>query len=103
MPRYSATQSKPDKKGVPHTHNSPTSDRLKAKSEKAIPAALRDFDSLPNSANVRQPVVEALFGISATTVWRRSKNGLLPTPIRLGGTTVWNVGQLRSILGKGGE
>lgn len=63
-----------------------------------IPEALKNFDLLPDSANVRQPVVEALFGISSTTVWRRSKNGLLPKPIKLGGTTVWSVGELRKAL-----
>lgn len=40
-----------------------------------IPAALRNFDALPDSANVRLPVVAALFACSTVTVWRRVKKG----------------------------
>lgn len=61
-------------------------------------ASLENFDSLPASANVRQPVVAALFGVSAVTVWRWSKSGRLPKPFRIGGVTVWNVGDLRNTL-----
>jgi predicted DNA-binding transcriptional regulator AlpA len=64
-----------------------------------IPAALKHFDSLPDSAHVRQPVVEALFGYSASTVWRRVNSGALPKPEKLGPrTTAWNVGKLRRAL-----
>lgn len=65
----------------------------------AIPESLRLFDSLPDSANVRQPVVEALFGCTASTVWRWAKAGKLPRPKKLGaGVTAWNVGELRAAL-----
>lgn len=60
-----------------------------------IQAALRDFDSLPDSAGVRLPVVAALKNIAPITVWRWSKCGLLPTPTKTGNVTVWNVGALR--------
>lgn len=64
-----------------------------------IPAALRNFDSLPDSANVRQPVVEALFACSAATVWRRVNAGTLPTPRKLSErVTAWQVGELRQAL-----
>lgn len=57
------------------------------------------FDTLPESAQVRQPVVEALFGICGTTVWRRVNSGLLPKPRKFGPrTTTWNVGELRAVL-----
>ena len=56
---------------------------------------LRGFDSLPDAANVRLPVVAALNGIAPITVWRWSKAGTLPAPLKLGGATVWNVGALR--------
>lgn len=57
------------------------------------------FDSLPDSAQVRQPVVEALFGISHATVWRRVGNGSLPKPRKFGPrTTTWAVGELRAVL-----
>lgn len=62
----------------------------------SIPAALAQFDELPDSANVRLPVVAALNGISAPTVWRWVKAGLIPAPRKLGpNTTAWNVGDLR--------
>lgn len=61
-------------------------------------AALRDFDQLPASANVRLPVVAKLFSISPATVWRWSKSGHLPRPVRVGGVTFWNVGDLRQRL-----
>lgn len=65
----------------------------------AIPDALRNFDSLPDSANVRLPVVAALRGCSTATVWRDVKRGLLPAPRKLSErVTAWNVGQLRRCL-----
>jgi predicted DNA-binding transcriptional regulator AlpA len=65
----------------------------------ALPEALKNFDSLPDSANVRQPVVEALFACSASTVWRRVASGGIPKPRKLGPrVTVWNVGELRRAL-----
>lgn len=64
-----------------------------------IPAALRNFDVLPQACFVRQPVVEALFACSAATVWRRVKNGTLPAPQKLSPrVTAWNVGALRRVL-----
>lgn len=64
-----------------------------------IPDALRNFDSLPDSANVRQPVVQALVGCSAATVWRMVKRGALPKPRKLSERlTAWNVGELRKAL-----
>jgi predicted DNA-binding transcriptional regulator AlpA len=64
-----------------------------------IPDALKNFDQLPDSANVRLPVVAALFACSPATVWRWAKAGIIPKPKSLGGkTTVWNVGELRRSL-----
>jgi len=63
--------------------------------------ALAGFDTAPDSANVRLPVVARLCGVSPVTVWRWSKSGRLPTPRRLSeGVTVWNVGDLRQALAK---
>jgi len=65
----------------------------------AIPDALKNFDSLPDSANVRQPVVQALYGCSAATVWRMVKRGTLPPPRKLSlRVSAWNVGALRKAL-----
>ncbi len=64
-----------------------------------IPDALRNFDALPDSANVRLPVVAALFACSTVTVWRRVKKGTLPAGRKLSeGVTAWNVGELRKAL-----
>ena len=65
----------------------------------AIPDALKNFDSLPDSANVRQPVVQALYGVSSATVWRMVKRGTMPAPRKLSErVTAWNVGLLRKAL-----
>jgi len=65
----------------------------------AIPDALRNFDSLPDSANVRQPVVQALYGCSSATVWRNVRKGVIPAPRKLSErVTAWNVGDLRKAL-----
>lgn len=62
-------------------------------------AALENFDRLPASAFVRLPVVAALFGCSAPTVWRRVQSGHIPQPRKLGPrVTAWNVGELREAL-----
>lgn len=65
----------------------------------AILDALKNFDLLPDSANVRQPVVEALFGCSGSTVWRMVQRGDLPSPRKLSKRiSAWNVGKLRQKL-----
>lgn len=58
------------------------------------------FHDLPDDAIVRLPVVQLLFSISAPTVWRWSKSGQLPKPIRISGITGWQVGDLRKTLSK---
>lgn len=64
-----------------------------------IPDALRNFDSLPDGAFVRLPVVAALFACSPATVWRRVKKSTLPASQKLSdGVTAWNVGELRQVL-----
>jgi predicted DNA-binding transcriptional regulator AlpA len=66
----------------------------------SINSDLRNFDQFPNSANVRLPVVMALYACSSATVWRGVKEGRLPQPRKLSPrTTCWNVGELRHALG----
>lgn len=69
--------------------------------KKAELSALTQFDELPASAHVRLRVVAALFGISTATVWRWSKSGQLPAPVRMNGVTMWNVAALRSHMPAG--
>lgn len=71
----------------------------KSISTASIPDALRHFDALPDAANVRLPVVAALFACSPVTVWRRVKKGTLPAGRKLSeNVTAWNVGELRKAL-----
>lgn len=64
-----------------------------------IPAALAQFDALPDSAHVALPVVAGLYGCSAPTVWRRVRDGSIPRPHKVSpGCTRWRVGDLRRAL-----
>lgn len=58
-------------------------------------SALAHFDTLPASAYVRLPVMKAMFGVSASTIWRWSRIGALPRPTKISGTTLWRVGEIR--------
>ena len=57
-----------------------------------------EFDKLPDAAHVRQRTVEQLFACSASTVWRWVHKGLIPSPRKVSGITLWNVGELRTAL-----
>jgi len=68
---------------------------------KQIPDSLRNFDALPDAANVRVNVVAKIIGCSIPSVWRMSKDGRIPAPRKLSTrVTSWNVGQLRRFLAK---
>lgn len=72
---------------------------LPTRATPVFPLTLEHFDQLPDSAFVRQPVVETLFACSAATVWRRVADCRIPKPRKLSErVTVWNVGQLRAAL-----
>jgi predicted DNA-binding transcriptional regulator AlpA len=64
--------------------------------------ALRQFEDLPPSAYVKRPVVQALFGgISDEEVRRRTLDGRIPKPTKLGTrANLWQVGQLREALAR---
>jgi hypothetical protein len=65
-------------------------------------SALKQFDELPDSAYVKRPVVQALFGgISDEEVRRRTLDGRIPKPTKLGSrNNIWQVGQLRAALAR---
>lgn len=67
------------------------------RTEREIPDALRNFDSLPDSAEVRLPVVCGFYGdVSPMTIYRWEKAGLIPKRKKRGlRVTTWNVGELR--------
>ena len=73
--------------------------QLKSELTQNIPPALVNFDSMPDSAYVRLPVIKALYGISGASVWRFCRNGKIPAPVKLSERcTAWNVGQIRANL-----
>ena len=77
---------------------------MKIRNYQEIPEALKNFDLLPDSANVRQPVVEALYACSSASVWRGVHAGRIPLPRKLSPrTTCWNVGKLRVALAAAGK
>ena len=63
-----------------------------------INPTLRDFDQLPDSAQVRLPVVMALFGVSSATVWRMVKMKKLTARKLTERTTTFSVRDLRKLL-----
>lgn len=64
-----------------------------------IPAALKNFDSLPDSAYVRLPIVQALYACSPASIWRGVKAKRIPAPHKLSPrTTGWLVSDLRMAL-----
>lgn len=60
--------------------------------------ALRNFDQLPDSAQVRLPTVQALLSVSKATIWRMVKANQLKTYKLTERTTTFNVGELRALL-----
>lgn len=57
------------------------------------------FSSYPDEALVDVGVVAELLGCSRNTVWRRSRGGVLPAPVKTGPrSTRWNVGAIRRYL-----
>jgi predicted DNA-binding transcriptional regulator AlpA len=88
----------------PSSHTDATSPQgkshpLPTHAAQALPLALERFDQLPDSAFVRQPIVERLFAYSSATVWRRVADCRIPKPRKVSDRfTVWNVGQPRAAL-----
>ena len=73
--------------------------QLKSELTQVIPDALANFDQLPDSAYIRLPVMIGLYGVSAASIWRGTKQGIIPKAIKLTKrTTAWNVGQVRAAL-----
>lgn len=67
----------------------------------SIKPSIINFDSLPNSALVDDKTVAVVTGQSRNTVWRKSKAGTLPAPIKVGPkTTRWKVGEIRAYIAR---
>lgn len=80
---------------IPNTGNTPATPSTNSK---PIPDAVRNFDSLPNTANTRPRVAQILLDVSAATFWRMVKSGKLKTRKTSQGVTAVNVGDLRAVL-----
>jgi prophage regulatory protein len=73
---------------------------------KAAGAVIPSFDSLPDSAFIREarlvqssvrPDTPAPLPFSAPTLWRKVKDGSFPKPVKLSArVTAWNVGDIRA-------
>ena len=73
--------------------------QLKSELTHNIPPALVNFDSMPDSAYIRLPVLKALYAVSSATIWRGVKLGTIPKPSKLSERcTAWNVGLVRAAL-----
>jgi predicted DNA-binding transcriptional regulator AlpA len=69
------------------------------KSAAAIARTIEQFDTLPDDARVRVPVVAAIYGQSVASTWRHARAGLIPKPLKTGPrATTWRVGDLREHL-----
>ena len=67
-------------------------------STKSINPTLRDFNSLPDSQQIRLPIIKAILGVSNATIWRMVKSGKLKAYKLTERTTTFNVGELRNYL-----
>ena len=59
------------------------------------------FDALPDVALIQiRPLVNyGVLPYSATTIWRKCRNGEFPKPIKVSaGITAWRVGEIRAYL-----
>lgn len=65
-----------------------------------LPKQFRNIDELPDTSLLALPYVSQLLGISSNTIWRWSRSGLLK-PIRIGSSTRWQLGDLRSMIRAG--
>ena len=73
--------------------------QLKKELTNNLSPALANFDTMPNSAYIRLPVIKALYGVSSATIWRGVKIGTIPKPSKLSERcTAWNVGLVRAAL-----
>lgn len=64
-----------------------------------VTQSVEQFDTLPDDARVRVPVVAALLGQSIASTWRHARAGLIPPPSKTGPrVTSWRVGDVREHL-----
>jgi predicted DNA-binding transcriptional regulator AlpA len=68
-------------------------------SDFALRGSLERFDTLPDAAMIDVRTVAGVLGRSTASVWRDSRSGRIPRPVRVGpACTRWNVGAIRRHL-----
>lgn len=75
-------------------------DRLEKRRVKGA-RVISHLDALPDTARIGTDGILAALAISTTTLWRRIRDGKLPTMNEDGGKRYWTAGQLRAVLGGG--
>ncbi|GAB6048463.1 hypothetical protein JCM19379_22920 [Methyloparacoccus murrellii] len=97
MPEQTTTLHIPRRRGRPRkaTPSEPVDAR-----PPILPTELVEFDKLPASAFVREPIVRWLYGnIGRSTLWRHVATNQIPRPSKIGqNVTAWQVGELRAAL-----
>lgn len=57
------------------------------------------FDNLSDSAFIRIRELPAIVGFSVPTIWRKTKEGCFPKPVKVSSNiTAWKVGSVRAWL-----
>jgi predicted DNA-binding transcriptional regulator AlpA len=65
----------------------------------SVKATLETFDRLPDSARITTEAFCLLGSFSRTTLWRKAKEGIAPSPIRESANVIrWRVGDVRRYL-----
>lgn len=65
----------------------------------SLPASVRNFETMPDSARIDVTAVSILTGRSKASVWRDVQAKRLPAPVRSGlRCTRWVVGEIRKAL-----
>ena len=52
----------------------------------------------PQNELMSAKLTAAYLGLSRTTLWRRTKDGTLPAPIRIAGLPRWRLSELKTYL-----
>ena len=61
----------------------------------------RNFATLPDDAFIRLPAVCELYAMSRASIWRKVKDGGIPSPRKLSQrVTAWRVGDIRADLAR---
>ncbi|MDO9050981.1 MAG: AlpA family phage regulatory protein [Methylotenera sp.] len=73
--------------------------QMKSELNRNTSTVLSQFSSMPDAGYIRLPVMIALYGVSAATIWRCAQKSIIPPAVRLTTrTTGWNVGLVRADL-----